>query len=154
MGRFGFGAMGRSFWLGAMAGLRGAMLRTVRRVPVLIEHFGVFPRMLFTAESGSEGDYQGGKGKRFFHGWCKGGREREGGGLQPGMAKACRGLRPIQNVKHEVNHGTADSHVEPHGEHELHQPAVGIPSVGPARQVGEEDKGQADRGENNVGDQQ
>ena len=31
---------------------------------------------------------------------------------------------------------------------------MGLTSVGPARQIGEKDKGKADRGENNVGDQQ
>lgn len=70
MGWFGLGAMGRSFGLGTMTGPRAAMFRTMRRVPVLIEHFGVFPRMLFTAKSGSEGGHQGGKGERFFHGGC------------------------------------------------------------------------------------
>ena len=87
MGRFGLGSMGWGFGLGAMAGLRAGMLRPVRGVAVLIEHFGLFPRMLFTAESGSEGDYQGGKGERFFHGWCKVGREREGGWVATGNGK-------------------------------------------------------------------
>jgi hypothetical protein len=37
-------------------------------MPHLLEHFGPLPALLFTAESGTKGDHQGGKGERFFHG--------------------------------------------------------------------------------------
>jgi hypothetical protein len=35
---------------------------------VLVEHFGLVPGLLFTAEVGSERDGKRGKGERLFHG--------------------------------------------------------------------------------------
>jgi len=35
---------------------------------VLVEHFGLLPGLLFTAEIGGERDDKGGEGERLFHG--------------------------------------------------------------------------------------
>jgi hypothetical protein len=50
----------------------------------LFEHFGLLPRLLFTAEGGAEGKREGGESERLFHGEE---RLRKGFGvsLQPGM---------------------------------------------------------------------
>ncbi len=44
------------------------MAGTMLSVAVLVEHFGLLPSLLFTAEIGSERDSKSGEGERLFHG--------------------------------------------------------------------------------------
>ena len=55
-----------------------AMAVPMIRMTDLLEHFGLFPSLLFAAEGGAKSDYQGGKSERFFH-ELNGKKERLGG---------------------------------------------------------------------------
>ena len=96
MGGFGMGST-------VFATMGTAVLGTV-----LVEHFGLFVGLLFTAERCDQGDHQGGKSERLFHVGFDGGKERWGMGVATGNAPVREDSAEIHEVQHHIDEGAGD----------------------------------------------